>query len=65
MNAIINWVGALGVARQCVLAVGLLAAIACAGSVQAQRVGRAAQHLPPPPVRRGHRAQRRDSFHRL
>lgn len=27
MNAIINWVGALGVARQCVLVFGIVAAI--------------------------------------
>lgn len=27
MNTIINWVGALGVARQCVLAFGIMAAI--------------------------------------
>lgn len=35
MNAIINWVGALGVARQCVLAVGLLAAIVIGYTVYA------------------------------
>lgn len=35
MSAIINWVGALGVARQCVLAVGLPAAIVIGYTVYA------------------------------